>query len=75
MSKFGPPLARQLPQLSIAPRRHKARGRSNLRRGRPHHLLGDAIRLVLQRIIDITDSDLRLNDARQARRAERGSRF
>jgi hypothetical protein len=35
--------------------------------GHPHHLFGDAVRLMLQRIVDLSDCELSLE--------ERGSRF
>src|SRR5215470_1626585 len=40
-----------------------------------HHLVGDAIRLMLKRVIDPSDGELRLHDAWQRRSAEPGSRL
>ena len=42
-----------------------------------HHLVGDAVRLVLERIVDVSDSELRLLDACLVKpeSAEQGSRL
>jgi hypothetical protein len=37
------------------------RRRRTDRRRNPHHLVGDAVRLVFERIVDLSDGKLRLN--------------
>ena len=39
----------------------RSRGNGEAGLGHAHHLIGDAIRLVLERIIDLPDDQLRLN--------------
>src|SRR5580698_3446456 len=39
--------------------------------GRAHHFVRDTVRLMLQRIIDRSDSEFRLNGTREARRRKK----
>ena len=40
----------------------RRRGRLNLRGRHAHHLIGDAIRFMLKRIVGLSDHELSLND-------------
>jgi hypothetical protein len=45
-------------------------GGGNVGIGHPHHIAGDAIRLILKWIVDVPDNELPLNDAWLRRRRE-----
>jgi hypothetical protein len=61
--------------LSAYPRRRGGSGYPDHRGGHAHHLVSDSVRLLLQRVIQLSDGELCLNDPSQGRLCGRGGRF